>query len=124
MNRDFLRICQNLPKSHQVVFFPSLDYGFAQCSTQALVLQISCPGNLKKKIFLQILCSEISKIFSGFSYSPEDAEVDKGHNDYVEPPDEDVEETDGVVGGQVDVGAGVQEVGVVLPHLNDYNNSR
>ena len=56
-----------------------------------------------------------------FSSSPEDAEVDKGHNDYVEPPDEDVEETDGVVGGQVDVGAGVQEVGVVLPHLNNDN---
>ena len=28
-----------------------------------------------------------------FRSSPEDAEVDKGHNDYVEPPDEDVEET-------------------------------
>ena len=129
MNRDFLRICQNLPKSHQVVFFPSLDHGFAQCSTQALVLQISCPESLKKKLFLQILCSEISKMFSKesisvFSSSPEDAEVDKGHNDYVEPPDEDVEETDGVVGGQVDVGAGVQEVGVVLPHLNNDNNSR
>ena len=64
MSCDFLRICQNLPKSHQVVFFPSLDHGSAQGSTQALVLQISCPGNLKKKIFLQILCSEIAKIFS------------------------------------------------------------
>ena len=124
MSCDFLRICQNLPKSHQVVFFPSLDHGFAQCSTQALVLQISCPESLKKKLFLQIFSSEISKMFSVFSSSPEDAEVDKGHNDYVEPPDEDVEETDGVVGGQVDVGAGVQEVGVVLPHLNNYNNSR
>ena len=61
MSCDFLRICQNLPKSHQVVFFPSLDYGFAQCSTQALVLQISCPESLKKKLFLQILYSEISK---------------------------------------------------------------
>ena len=75
------------------------------------------------------MCSEISKIFSKGSTpvylcSPEDAEVDKGHNDYVEPPDEDVEETDGVVGRQVDVGAGVQEVGVVLPHLNNYNNFR
>ena len=59
-----------------------------------------------------------------FSSSPEDAEIDKGHNDYVEPPDEDVEETDGVVGRQVYVGAGVQEVCVVLPHLNNYNISR
>ena len=57
-----------------------------------------------------------------FRSSPEDAEVHKGHNDYVEPPDEDVEETDGVVGGQVDVGTGVQEVGVVLPHLNNDNS--
>ena len=120
----WIAIFENLSKSHQVVFFPSLDHGSAQCSTQALVLQISCPESLKKKIFLQILCSEISKIFSVFSSSPEDAEVDKGHHDYVEPPDEDVEETDGVVGRQVDVGAGVQEVWVVLPHLNNYNISK
>ena len=117
-----MRIHQNFTKSNQVVFFPSLDHGSAQGSTQALVLQISCPESFR--IFLQILCSEISKMFSKesisvFSSSPEDAEVDKGHNDYVEPPDEDVAETDGVVGGQVDVGAGVQEVGVVLPHLNN-----
>ena len=121
-----MRIHQNFTKSHQVVFFPSLDHGSAQGSTQALVLQISCPESLKKKIFLQILCTEISKMFSKesisvFSSSPEDAEVDKGHNDYVEPPDEDVEETGGVVGGQVNVGAGVQEGGVVLPHLNNDN---
>ena len=111
-----MRIHQNFTKSNQVVFFPSLDHGSAQGSTQALVLQISCPDSLKKKIFLQILCSEDNQVFRS---SPEDAEVDKGHNDYVEPPDEDVEETDGVVGRQVDVGAGVQEVGVVLPHLNN-----
>ena len=70
--------------------------------------------------FEDVLKREISI----FSSSPEYGEVDKGHNDYVEPPDEDVEEPDGVVGGQVDVGAGVQEVGVVLPHLNNYNNFR
>ena len=66
--------------------------------------------------FEDVLKREISI----FSSSPEYAEVDKGHNDYVEPPDEDVEETDGVVGGQVDVGAGVQKVGVVLPYLNNW----
>ena len=47
MNCDFMRIHQHFTKSHQVVFFPSLDHGSAQGSTQALVLQISCPQSLK-----------------------------------------------------------------------------
>ena len=53
-------------------------------------------------------------------FIPEDTEVDKGDDDHVEATDEDVEEAGGMVGWQVDVRAGVQEVGVVFQHLKHY----
>ena len=49
---------------------------------------------------------------------PEDTEVDERHDKDVESSEQDVEQPGGVVGGQVDIGAGVQEVGVVLPRLD------
>ena len=58
--------------------------------------------------------------FCSHIFIPEDPEVDKGDDDHVEPTDEDVEESGGMVGWQVDVRAGVQEVGVVFPHLKHH----
>ena len=123
-----LRFLENLSKSSKIS--PSCVFSFSGlrfCSVQhpSAGLANIVPWEFKEEVILaNIVLWDFEEDNPVFRSSPEDAEVDKGHNDYVEPPDEDVEETDGVVGGQVDVGAGVQEVGVVLPHLNNYNNSR
>ena len=48
------------------------------------------------------------------SGSPEYDEVDEGDKDHVESGDQDVEESYGMVDGQVHVDAGLEEVGPVF----------
>ena len=52
------------------------------------------------------------------SGSPEYDEVDEGDEDHVESGDQDVEESYGVVDGQVHVDAGLEEVGPVFFRLD------
>ena len=56
------------------------------------------------------------------SPSPEYDEVDEGDEDHVESGDQDVEESYGVVDGQVHVDAGLEEVGPVFFRLDIWDS--